>query len=963
MADIKNYGLKGVGSDVQYGKGGGRIIYDSSSSFFKFTAADGSTLVQARVATTPSDANDIASKSYVDSTINGLDVKQSVRVATTAAITIASDLNVGDTIDGITLADGDRVLVKDQVTGSENGVYVAGATPARAADFDTDAEVTAGAFFFVEEGTTNGDAGFVLTTDNDITVDTTSLSFSQFSGGGQITAGDGMTKSGNTLNVVGGDGITANANDIAVDIAANSALGIVGGALDVTIDLSDSTNDVTGTLAVANGGTGQTSLDNITDAGSSRITVTGGTGVLIGGGSNLTLDVAEANLDLANMGGSLALASQVSGSLPVANGGTGSTTAAGARTNLGLVIGTDVQAYDAQLADIAALTPTDGNIIVGNGTNFVAESGATARTSLGLGTGDAVTFAGVTSTANISLGSTDGTDGYHLVGLNTPTSDYEAATKKYVDDNVGAGSISQTIGADSGSGTVSLGSQTFTISGTANEIETSASGQAITVGIADDPTLTGNVIVTGNLTVQGTTTTVDSTTIQIQNAFVFEGATDDGFETTLTTVDPTADRTISLPNASGTIVLADTTDTLTNKTIAFGSNTFSGQLGLANGGTGVDLSAIAQGTLLVGSASNTIDQLTIGTANKYLRSTGTTTSYDYVTALRSTTGTSVFEIDSANVNDNTKLQVSNTSANVVIKAVDPDDTNADVNLVLESQGTNGRVLIRDNSGGASIIIGDDDTSLTVSGGVSSASDAGDLVLKGGNGTSTNASGDVLIKGGTGGSAEGKVKITDTSDNEIAIFDGVASAVNEYTITNAATGNNPTIAATGGDTNISIALTPKGNGLVIVPDGYESNVGTTDDALVTRRWVLDNVVTATDDLGIRASITNGNGTETVGTMPNAGSTTYYVTRIAINVTSGYSGGSVDSMLIDDGTTTLASVNESDVTTTGSYIIDLDGATATAGGSTITVRFKQSDGTTAATPTAGAMTVFVEYKALV
>ena len=395
MADIKNYGLKGVGSDVQYGKGGGRIIYDSSSSFFKFTAADGSTLVQARVATNPSDANDIASKSYVDSTINGLDVKASVRVATTAAITIASDLNVGDTIDGITLADGDRVLVKDQVTGSENGVYVAGATPARAADFDADSEVTAGAFFFVEEGTTNADNGFVLTTDDDITVDTTSLAFSQFSGGGQITAGAGMTKSGNTLDVVGGDGITANANDIAVDIAADSALGFVGGALDVTIDLSDSTNDVTGTLAVANGGTGQTSLDNVTDAGSSRITVTGGTGVLVGGGSNLTLDVAEANLDLANMGGSLALASQVSGSLPVANGGTGATTAAGARTNLGLAIGTDVQAYDAQLADIAGLTPTDGNIIVGDGTNFVLESGATARTSLGLGTGDAVTFNGV----------------------------------------------------------------------------------------------------------------------------------------------------------------------------------------------------------------------------------------------------------------------------------------------------------------------------------------------------------------------------------------------------------------------------------------------------------------------------------------------------------------------------------------------------------------------------------------
>ena len=962
MADIKNYGLKGVGSDVQYGKGGGRIIYDSSSSFFKFTAADGSTLVQARVATTPSDANDIASKSYVDSTINGLDVKQSVRVATTAAITIATDLNVGDTIDGVTLADGDRVLVKDQATGSENGVYVAGATPARAADFDADAEVTAGAFFFVEEGTTNADSGFVLSTNDDITVDTTALTFTQFSGGGQITAGDGMTKSGNTLNVVGGDGITANANDIAVDIAANSALAIVGGQLDVTIDLSDSTNDVTGTLAVANGGTGQTSLDNITDAGSSRITVTNGSGVLVGGGSNLTLDVNEANLDLASIGGSLNVGSQVTGTLAVANGGTGATSAADARTNLGLVIGTDVQAYDAQLADIAGMTPTDGNIIVGNGTNFVLESGATARTSLGLGTGDAVTFAGVTSTANISLGSTNGTDGYHLVGLNTPTSDYEAATKKYVDDSVG--SVSQTFAGDSGSGTTTLGSQTFTFAGTSNEIETSVSGQTVTIGLVDDPTLTGNVIVTGNLTVQGTTTTVDSTTINVQNAFVFEGATDDAFETTLTVTDPTADRTITLPNATGTVVLADTTDTLTNKTIAFANNTFSGQLGLSNGGTGADLSSIAQGTLLVGGASNDISQLTIGTANKYLKSTGTTVSYNYVNALRDeTNGNVVIEADTANVADNTKLLISNTSANVVIKAVDPDDATANVNLVLESQGAGGRVLIRDNSGGASIIIGDDDTSLTVSGGVSSASDAGDLVLKGGNGTGGNASGDVLIKGGTGGSAEGKVKITDSSDNEIAIFERTASAVNEYTITNAATGNNPTIAATGGDTNISVALTPKGNGLVIVPDGYESNVGTTDDALVTRRWVLDNVVTATDDLAIRASITNGNGTETIGTMPNAGSTTYYVTRIAINVTSGYSGGSVDSMLIDDGTTTLASVNESDVTTTGSYIIDLDGATATAGGATLTVRFKQSDGTTAATPSAGAMTVFVEYKALV
>jgi len=948
MANVKNYGLSGIGSDVQFGKSGGRLIYDTTSSFFKFTT-DGSTLAQVRVATTPSDANDIASKSYVDSSISGLDVKNSVRAATTAAGTLASSFANGSTVDGVSLSTGDRILLKDQADASENGVYTVNASgaPTRATDFDADSEVTSGAFFFVEEGTTNGDNGFTLTTNDDITVGTTDLTFTQFSGSGQITAGTGMTKSGNTLNVIGGDGITANANDIAIDIAASSALNISGGALDVTIDLSDSTNDVTGTLAIGNGGTGQTSLDDIV-AGSNKVSITNGTGTVIGG--DATIDITESNLDLGNMGGTADLTSQVTGVLPIANGGTGGANAGAARTALGLAIGSDVQAYDAQLADVAGLTPADGAIIIGDGSNFTTESGATARTSLGLGTGDTPTFNGA------AMGSAA------ITGVADPSNAQDAATKAYVDGLVGAGSITQALGADTGSGTVSLGSQTLTVSGTSNAITTSASGQAITIDIADNPTFTGNATITGNLTVQGTTTTVNSTEITIQNAFTFEGATADAFETTLTVVDPTADRTITLPNASGTVVLEDTAQTLTNKTIDFANNTISGQLSLANGGTGLDLSAIAQGTILVAGAGNTLGSLTIGDANKYLRSTGTTASYDYVTALRDNTdGNVVIEADTANIADNTKLQIRNTSSNVSIHAIDPDDATANVNLVLESQGTGGRVLIRDASGGSSVIIGDDDSSLTVSGGASSSSDAGDIVIKGGNGTSSNASGDAIIKGGTGGSAEGKVKITDSSDNEIAIFERTASAVNEFTFTNNATGSNPSMAATGDDTNISIQLTPKGNGLVIVPDGYESDVGTNDDALVTRKWVLDNVVTATDDLTIRAALTNGNASETVGTMPNASSTTYYVTRIAINTTVAYAGGSVDSMQITDGTTVLATVNESDVTTTGSYIVDLDGATATAGGATLTLQFKQSDGTTAATPTSGAMTVFVEYKA--
>ena len=209
---------------------------------------------------------------------------------------------------------------------------------------------------------------------------------------------------------------------------------------------------------------------------------------------------------------------------------------------------------------------------------------------------------------------------------------------------------------------------------------------------------------------------------------------------------------------------------------------------------------------------------------------------------------------------------------------------------------------------------------------------------------------------------GKVKITDSSDNEIALFERAASAVNEYSFTNAATGSNPTMAATGDDTNISVALTPKGNGLVVVPNGYESNVGSVDDALVTRRWVLDNVVSAVDDLIIRKAVADdGNSTNTLGTMPNAASTTYYVTRILINVTEAFSGGSFSSMKINDGTTDLAGVNDTDLGTVGSYIVDLDAATATAGGATLTLSYLQSNGSTASTPTAGACTVAVEYKA--
>ena len=170
-------------------------------------------------------ATSLVSKEYVDAVKTGLDFKDSVRVASTADVTISGP---GAAIDGISLSSGDRVLLKNQSTASQNGIYSwngAASAMTRTTDADTDAEVTSGMYVFVETGTANSDTGFVLTTDGSITVGSTSLSFTQFSGAGQIVAGDAMSKSGNTLNV-NDDNITLEVNSDALRLKGITATAI-----------------------------------------------------------------------------------------------------------------------------------------------------------------------------------------------------------------------------------------------------------------------------------------------------------------------------------------------------------------------------------------------------------------------------------------------------------------------------------------------------------------------------------------------------------------------------------------------------------------------------------------------------------------------------------------------------------------------------------------------------------------
>lgn len=145
----------------------------------------------------PTLSTDAATKNYVDSVAQGLDVKASVVAATTANITLSGT----QTVDGIALVAGDRVLVKNQSTASANGIYAVSASAWTRTNDANAWEELVSAFVFVEKGTINADTGWVCTVDAGGTLGSTAVTFSQFSGSGTYTAGTGLTLSGTQFSI------------------------------------------------------------------------------------------------------------------------------------------------------------------------------------------------------------------------------------------------------------------------------------------------------------------------------------------------------------------------------------------------------------------------------------------------------------------------------------------------------------------------------------------------------------------------------------------------------------------------------------------------------------------------------------------------------------------------------------------------------------------------------------------
>lgn len=355
------------------------VMRDGSGNF----SAGQITATKVAGLSTPTADTDAATKGYVDALKMGFDYKDSVRAASTANIALATGGLL--TIDGVTLVAGDRVLVKNQTTASENGIYTAAAGAwSRAADANVSSEVTSGMYAFVSEGTTQERTAWVLSTADPITLGTTSLTFTQFSGAGTYTAGNGITLSGNQFRITSHAGTAGSVGTVVP--GADGTLGVSLGTTSTTAAAGNHNHDSSYFTETELGSTTSGS------SGAKKIgtpTISGVTGTDVEaqlGSIKTLLDGKEPTIT----------------TLPVTKGGTGSTTAAGARSSLGAA----ASGANSDITSLSGLTTPLSIAQGGTGANTAAAArsnlGATTKYAANVGDG-----ASTTITVTHSLGTQD----------------------------------------------------------------------------------------------------------------------------------------------------------------------------------------------------------------------------------------------------------------------------------------------------------------------------------------------------------------------------------------------------------------------------------------------------------------------------------------------------------------------------------------------------------------------------
>lgn len=494
---------------------------------------------------TPTEDYDAATKAYVDAAVNNINVHEAVVAATTGNVNLNTQVRNGDTLDGILLSTNNRILVKNQNTPSQNGIYiVTGGAATRATDYDAAGEVSAGDFVFVKGGSVNGNTGWIQTADV-TTVGTDSLTFTQFSGAGTYTAGTGLTLTGTTFSI-------------------NTA---------TTADLSTAQTLTNKTIS----GSSNT-LSNIGNSSLTNSAVTVGTTNISLGGSSTTLAGLTSVTSTAFTG---ALTGNVTGNV---SGNAGTVTNGVYTTDTGTVTSTMIADGTIVNADINASAAIAATKISGTAVTQ-ADTGTVTNTMLAGSIANAkLSNSSVTiGSTSVSLGSTAAT----IAGLTLTSPTIATIT------NTGTLTLPTSTDTLVGRATTdTLTNKTFDTAGTGNVFKINGTGiSAITgtgsvvlatspsvTGLSTDTlTTTGNVTVGGNLTVNGTTTTVNSTTLAVADSNIEIAKVATPTDVTANgagiTVKGTTDKTLNWVSSTAAFTSSENLDLASGKTYKINGTT------------------------------------------------------------------------------------------------------------------------------------------------------------------------------------------------------------------------------------------------------------------------------------------------------------------------------------------------------------------------------------------------------
>lgn len=937
MANVKNYGLSGIGSDVQYGKSGGRLIFSGGS--FAFVDSDGVTPVTLSGADATLSA-EFVTLSQLQSVQAGLDLKESVRVATAAALpantaagsgvgkTLTADAVGVLTVDGVATVLGDRILVKDESAGADvdHGIYVvttegtAGVafvlTRATDADGSPSNEVTTGMHTFVSEGTTNGGSGWALITADTITVDTTALQFAQFSGSSTYSANNGVELTGSTfrLNIDSlgdeggtiagtdtlalGDGTGGGPDTKATFTKLMNDLNIVNvsdysaGIEFIANTAADSYSKYTlvasavagdeGASVTQNGSTIEFGVD-ITGLSNSGTAVATTNEIMIYDGTNNTKETFAdiiTDLDIARVTANGIVARTAAGTYAART-----LTASAVGDELGITItnGDGVAGNPTIGVDIAGLTDIGVDVVLGTDYLMVSDTSDT-------GTNKKVTVQEIIDLANASVSTNTISQGDTSF---TATDTGIDGTLTAVADGTTVMTIDDTGGTITSLAVSDLTATRVVFAGTGGELVDDAELTFIT---GTNTLNAANIDSTGN---------IGAATIQT-----------DGAGITVTSTGTISTATGNISSTSGNITTGGNISTSGTGTITSAAGITDSTLTVTNG----VVFANASGTLL-DDAGFTYDAVT---------DTLTVANLNITNGLGATDTQIQFGNATGDITGDADLTWNSTTNVMSLGNLDVDGTNQ----TITGNVTNGDISIVPNGTGE-VIIG------SAGNGVISSDTASSMTIQG----DTN----LILSSNTG-----EVQISDNSAT-VATFNATADANRYFTFT-ADDSLNPLLIGTGGTEDVDIQFVLGTSQLLLVDSATDYNaelISRDDDAALVNKGYVDSQISSVASQGsiqtriATVSLTSATTTSIGAALP-AGA---IIIKVIINVAT--ASDAATTLDLGDGTTADKYMDntEIDCETTGIYVTDA----YFLEGSSITVT------ATVATPgTVGSANVLVEYR---